>query len=147
MPKSVACSRVVTPFKLHCRLGQPSLPLLKKLCPQFSSLSSLNYESCQYAKLHHVHLSPKVNKRASAPLELVHYDVWGSCPVLSPIRFKYFVTFMVDFSRVIWLYLMKSRSELFSHFSAFYTKIQTQFHVFMQTLRNDNGKEYLSEPF
>ena len=38
--KSVACSMVVTPFDLHCRLGYPSLPLLKKLYPQFSSLSS-----------------------------------------------------------------------------------------------------------
>ena len=73
--KSVACSGVVTSFELHCRLGHPSLPLLKKLYPQFCSLSSLNCESCQYAKLHRFHLSPRVNKRASAPFELVHYDV------------------------------------------------------------------------
>ena len=62
MSKSVVCSVVVTPFKLNCCLSHPSLPLLKKVCPQFSSLSSLNCESCQYAKLHRVHLSPKVNK-------------------------------------------------------------------------------------
>ena len=42
---------------------------------------------------------------------------------------------------------MKIRFELFSHFSAFCVEIQTQFHVFVQTLRSDNGKEYLSEPF
>ena len=128
-------------------MGHPSLPLLKKLYPQFSSLSSLNCESCQYAKLHRVPLSPRVNKPASAPLELVHYDVWGPCPVLPPTGFKYFVTFVDDFSRVIWLYLMKSGSELFSHFSAFCAEIQTQFHVSVQTLRSDNAKEYLSEPF
>ena len=100
MLKSVACSGVVTPFKLHCRLGHPFLPLLKKLYLQFSSLSSLNCESCQYAKLHQVRLSPRVNKRASTPFKLVHYDVWGPCPVLSPIGFKYFITFVDDFSRV-----------------------------------------------
>ena len=60
--KFVACSRVVAPFDLHCRLGHPSLSLLKKLYPQFSSLFSLNCESCQYAKLHQVHLSLGVNK-------------------------------------------------------------------------------------
>ena len=43
------------PFKLHCLLGHLSIS-------QFSSLSSLNYEPCQYDKLHHVHLSPRVNK-------------------------------------------------------------------------------------
>ena len=39
VPKSVACSGVVTPFELHCRLGHPSLSLLKKIYPQFSNLS------------------------------------------------------------------------------------------------------------
>ena len=53
-PKSIACSGVVTPLDLHCRLGHLSLLLSKKLYPQFSSLSSLNCESCQYAKLHRV---------------------------------------------------------------------------------------------
>ena len=42
---------------------------------------------------------------------------------------------------------MKSRSELFSHFSAFCAKIQTQFHVSVHTLRSDNAKEYLSDLF
>ena len=63
VPMSIACSGVVTQLELHCCLGHPSLSLLKKLYPQFSSLSSLNCESCQYAKLHRVHLSPKVKKR------------------------------------------------------------------------------------
>ena len=54
---------------------------------------------------------------------------------------------MDDFSRVIWFHLMKSCSELYSHFSAFGTKIQTQFPVSVQTLRSDNAKEYLLEPF
>ena len=94
MPKFVACSGVVTPFKLHCHLGHPNLSLLKKLYPRFSSLSSLKCESCQYAKLYRVHLSPRVNKRASAPFELVHYDVWGPYPVMSHTEFKYFVTFV-----------------------------------------------------
>ena len=61
LPKSVACFGVVTPFELHCCMGHRSLPLLKKLYFQFSSLSSLNCESCQYAKFHRVHLRPIVN--------------------------------------------------------------------------------------
>ena len=92
MSKSVACLRVVTTFELHCRRGH-----LQKIYPRFSSLSSLNCESCQYAKLHRVHLSPRVNKQVSAPFELIHFDVWGPCPVMSPIGFKYFITFVDDF--------------------------------------------------
>ena len=120
---------LLPPFELHCRLGHPSLSLLKKLCPQFSRLSSLNCESYQYTKLHQVHLSPTVNKQASTPFDLVHSDVWGPCPVMPPTRFKYFATFFDNFSCVTWLYLMKSCSELFSHFHAFCAEIQTRFHV------------------
>ena len=108
VPKFVACFGVVTPFKLHCCFGHPSLSLLKKLYLQFSSLSSLNCESYQYGKLHCVHMSPRVNKRAS--------DVWGPCPIISPTRFKYFVTFVDDLSSVTCLYLMKSRYKLFFTF-------------------------------
>ena len=129
---------------MHCRLGHPSLSLLKKLCPQFSSLSSLDCESCQFTKHHRLPSSPRVNKRAIAPFELVHLDVWGPCPVVSPTGFRYFVTFVDDYSRTTWLYIMKNCYDLFSNFYAFYAKIHTQFHVYVQSLRSDNAKEYIS---
>ena len=88
VPRPIACSGVTTPFKTHCRLGHPSFPLLKKLCPQFSNLSSLECESCQFAKHHCLHCSPRVNKRASAPFKLVHSDVWGLCPIVSSTGFR-----------------------------------------------------------
>ena len=72
IPRPVACFGVTTPFETHCRLGHPSFPLLKKFYQQFSSLLSLDYESCQFVKHHSFHSSPRVNKRASAPFELVH---------------------------------------------------------------------------
>ena len=75
IPRPIACSGVTTPLETHCRSGHLSLPLLKKLCPRFLSLSSLDCESCQFAKHHHLNSSPIVNKRISAPFELVHYDV------------------------------------------------------------------------
>ena len=67
IPRLVICFGVTTSFETHCRLGHSSLPLLKKLCPQFSSLSSLECESCQFAKCHRLSSSPRVDKRASAP--------------------------------------------------------------------------------
>ena len=42
---------------------------------------------------------------------------------------------------------MKNRSKLFSHFRAFCAKIQTQFHVYVPSLRSNNVKEYHSEQF
>ena len=66
---------------------------------------------------------------------------------MSPIGFQYFVTFVDDYSRTTWLYLMKNRSELFSHFRVFCAEIHTQFHVYVQNMRSDNAKEYVSEQF
>ena len=76
VPRPVACFGVTIPFETHCRSSHPPHPL-KKLCPQFSIFSSLDCESCQFAKHHRLSSSSKVNKRASAPFELVHSDVWG----------------------------------------------------------------------
>ena len=146
VPRPIACFGVTTLFETHCRLGHLLLPLLKKLC-QFSSLLSLDCESCQFAKHHRLSYSFRVNKRASAPFELVHSDVWGPSPVVSLTGFRYFVTFIDDYSRTTWLYLMKNRSELFSHFCIFCAEIHTQFHVYVQNLRSDNAKEYVSEQF
>ena len=119
----VACSSGASPFDVHCRLGHLSLASLKRIYPQFSHVSSLDCDSCQFAKHHRVHLGSRVNKRATSPFELVHSDVWGHCPIESKTGFKYFVTFVDDFSRTTWLHLMKSRSELFSHFCNLCAKI------------------------
>ncbi|KAK2966238.1 hypothetical protein RJ640_008221 [Escallonia rubra] len=147
VPHSVACSGVVSPFEAHYRLGHPSLPMLKKLCPQFHDVSSVDCESCHFAKHHRSSLSPRVNKRAEFAFELVHSDVWGPCPILSKIGFRYFVTFVDDFSRMTWIYFMKNRSEVFAHFSAFCVEIKTQFNVPVHILRSDNAKEYMSGSF
>ncbi len=66
---------------------------------------------------------------------------------MAKFGFRYFVTFGDDFSRMTWVYFMKNRSELFSHFSTFYNKIKTQLNASVQMLRNDNAKEYLLEVF
>lgn len=122
-------------------------PESEKLGPQFSHLTSLQCDSCQFAKHHRLHLSPQVNKRVVSPFELVHYDVWGPCPVTSKSGFQYFVTFVDDYSRITWLYLMKSRCQVFQLFCSFCAEIKTQNGVSVQTLRSDNAKEYLYASF
>lgn len=147
VPRFIARSSVMSPFEAHYRLGHPSLPILKKLFPQFHSVSSLECESCQFAKSQRISLGPRVNKRVESAFKLVHSDIWGPCPVVSNFGFKYFVTFVDDFSRMTWIYFMKNRSEVFSHFCAFCAEIKTQFHANVRTLKNDNAKEYISESF
>ena len=141
----VACSRVVSSL---CPLSSWSSILL---CSQFHNLSSLNCDSCQFAKFHRlsssyrVGSSYRVDKQANSSFELVHYDIWGLCPVVSKVGFRYFVTFVDDHSCMTWLYFMKNRSELLSHFSNFHAEIRAKFGVCLKTLRSDNTGEYFSK--
>lgn len=82
--------------------------------------------------MHGLPLVSRVNKQALLPFELVNLDIWGSCPIVSKTGFRYFITFVNDHSRMTWLYLMKSRSQLFSIFCAFGVEIKMQFNVCVQ---------------
>ena len=53
--------------------------------------------------------APGVISRSDSPFTLVHSDVWGSCLVESVSGFRYFVTFVDDFSRATWSFIIKSR--------------------------------------
>ena len=64
---------------------------------------------------------------------------------MSKTKFQYFVTFVDDHSCMTWLYFMKNRFELLSHFGKFHVEIQTQYCVCLKTLRSDNVGEYFSE--
>ena len=72
--------------------------------------------------------------------------MFGARPELR-LGFRYFVTFIDDFSRFTWIFLMKSRIELFSVFQIFFVEICNKFHTFIRILRSDNALEYLSSPF
>ena len=117
------------------------------MVPHFSSFSSLECESCQLGKHTHVFFPKSLDPRTKSPFEFVHTDVWSSSRSTSTLGFRYFVTFIDDYSRCTWLLLMKTRVELFSIFQKFHTEIRTQFNTSIRILRNDNAKEYFSMSF
>ena len=53
------------------------------------------------------------------------------------------MTFIVDHTRLSWVYLMKEKFDVKTIFKIFYTMVQTQFQKNIQILRSDNGREYL----
>ena len=55
-----------------------------------------------------------------------------------------FFLFVDDFSRMSFLYLMKSKSEVPNIFKDFHMHVKTQFQSNIKVLRSDNGTEFLS---
>ena len=144
---STACTSTEAPLLLHSRLGHPSLSKFRKLVPHFSSLSLLECESCQLGKHTRVLFPKRLGLWTKSPFELVHTDVLGPSRSTSTLGFRYFVTFIDDYSQCTWLFLMKTRPELFSIFQKFHIEIRTQFNTSIRILRSDNAKEYFSTSF
>jgi hypothetical protein len=48
---------------------------------------------------------------------------------------------------MIWLYLMKNKSDVFACFKDFHKGIQTQYGAVVKVLRSDNGTEYTNKAF
>jgi len=130
----------------HDRLGHPSsrvvqevvvknkLPVLDKL-----SLDSV-CDSCQRAKSHQLPY-PSSSSESSAPLALIFSDVWGpACDSFG--RNKYYVSFIDDYSKFTWIYLLKHKSEVFQRFREFQSFVERKFDRKIIAMQSDWGGEY-----
>jgi transposase InsO family protein len=68
-------------------------------------------------------------------------------PVKSLGGSLYYLTFIDDYSRKTWLYLLKSKDEVFNKFQEFKAEIENLTNKKIKTLRIDNGGEYTSKEF
>jgi len=103
-------------------------------------------EACIFGKNHRI---PFVKEpwHAKFPLELVHTDVCGPMNISSIGGNKYFLTFIDDFSRKTWIYLLKSKDEVFHCFKIFKAFVERQSGRLIKMVRSDGGGEYKSNEF
>jgi hypothetical protein len=80
---------------------------------------------------------------SSSPLELVFSDVWGPAPT-SVGRFQYYVSFIDDYSKFTWIYLLRHKSDVFQCFREFQNLVERQFDKKILALQSDWGGEYQS---
>ena len=60
---------------------------------------------------------------------------------------RYYVTFIDDHTRKVWVYFMKEKSEVFTHFQSFEVMVEKQIGKYVKCLRFDGGGEYFSKEF
>ncbi len=85
--------------------------------------------------------------RTGGILDYVHSDVWGPTRELSLGGSVYYVTFIDDFSRKVWVYFLKQKSEVFSNFKLWKAEVENQTSRKIKYLRSDNGTEYTDSLF
>ena len=59
----------------------------------------------------------------------------------------YFVSFIDDYSRKVWVYFMWHKSEMFSKFKLWKSKVENQTWRKIKCLKLDNGTEYTDSKF
>ena len=135
----------------HGRLGHMSQKGMKQLC-RLGYLPVLEYddfpfcEHCIYGK-HTRSTSPPLKRSPVDQLELVHSDVCGPMPHKSLGGNLYFVTFIDDSTRKVWIYLLKKKDEVFAALQKFLALVENQSGKKVKALRSDNGGEYVSHEF
>ena len=85
--------------------------------------------------------------RAKEQLELVHTNLCSPMQEKLVAGSLYFLTFIDNFSRKIWVYFIKYKSETFSKFKEFKAEVEKQSGKFIKVLRFDKGGEYESNEF
>ncbi|CAN1807780.1 Retrovirus-related Pol polyprotein from transposon TNT 1-94 [Linum perenne] len=136
----------------HQRLGHMSEKGLKVMLKQgkLEGLQSIDIdlcESCIYGKQSRVSFNTSGRTPKQEKLELVHTDVWGPAPVSSIGGKLYFVTFIDDHSRKVWVFFLKQKSEVFGVFKNWKAMVENETGLKIKKLRSDNGGEYEDSAF
>lgn len=136
----------------HQRLGHMSEKGMKTLLskgklPDLKSVDVGLCEDCIFGKQKKVSFA-KIGKTPKAEkLELVHTDVWGPSPVQSLAGSLYYVTFIDDSTRKVWVYFLKKKSEVFDTFRKWKAMVENETGLKVKRLRSDNGGEYTDQKF
>ena len=81
-------------------------------------------------------------ERAKDVLELIHTDICGPFPIVSWNRQQYFITFIDDYSRYRYLYLIHEKSQALDVFKSFKAEVELQLGKKIKAVKSDRGGEY-----
>ena len=121
----------------HMRLAHPSFHVLSMLFPSFCKASH-ECEVCHMSKFTRLPF-PISNSRATQPFEIVHSDIWGPSSLESFDGYRFYITFIDDFTRLTFVYLLKFKHEVFKSFENFHKLVTNHFSSKICILRSDNG--------
>ncbi|KAL4348199.1 hypothetical protein GQ457_17G003570 [Hibiscus cannabinus] len=99
-------------------------------------------EACIKGKQHIQSFEVGKSWRARRPLEIIHTDIAGPFDIPSLGGNRYYLTFIDDYSRKCWVYVLKEKSEALAKFKEFKAVAEKQSGQFVKILRSDRGSEY-----
>ena len=128
----------------HQRLGHISRDRMTRLVKDevLPHLDFSDFEKCvECIKGKMTKGNKKGSTRSTGLLELIHTDICGPFP--SGIGgHKSFITFIDDYSRYMYLFLINEKSESLEMFKTFKAEVENQLDRKIKVVRSDRGGEY-----
>ncbi|KAK9080130.1 hypothetical protein SSX86_001805 [Deinandra increscens subsp. villosa] len=97
-------------------------------------------------KAHRVKFTRSQHK-SSDKLDYIHSDLWGPARTQSLGGASYFLSIVDDYSRRVWVYPIKHKSDAYGKFKEWVTMVENQTDRKIKKLRTDNGLEFCNELF
>ncbi|RVW50569.1 Retrovirus-related Pol polyprotein from transposon TNT 1-94 [Vitis vinifera] len=127
----------------HRRLGHISIDRIKRLVNDgvLSTLDFTDFETyVDCIKGKQTNKSKKGATRSSTILEIIHTDI---CSLdMDSHGQKYFISFIDDFSRYMYLYILHNKNEALDAFKVFKAEVEKQYGKQIKIVRSDRGGEY-----
>ncbi|KAL6324389.1 hypothetical protein AAG906_012993 [Vitis piasezkii] len=127
----------------HRRLGHISIDRIKRLVNDgvLSTLDFTDFETCvDCIKGKQTNKSKRGATRSSTILEIIHTDI---CSLdMDSHGQKYFISFIDDLSRYMYLYILHNKNEALEAFKVFKAGVKKQYGKQIKIVRLDRGGEY-----
>ena len=138
----------------HKRFGHLGVGSLQRLARErlvdgfdFDASKQLTFcETCPQAKQHRTKF-PTSSTRAAEPLDLVHSDLCGKINIKSHGGAEYFLSFIDDKTRYVWVYFLRHKDQVFEKFCEWKSMVEKFTGRKLKTIRTDNGGEFTSREF
>ena len=109
-------------------IGLPSITAKNGLC-----------ENYFLGKMNRLKFDKNKATRATKVLELIHSDLMGPFQVQSLGGASYTLTFIDDYSRMVFVYFLRNKSDCFEKFKYFKAMVENEKNLKIKMLRFDNG--------
>ena len=132
-------------FLWHRRLGHISQRRLGRLVSEgiVGPLDFTDFKTCvECIKGKQTNKRKLCATRCTKVLELIHTDICGPFPTASWNGQQYFISFIDDYSRYGYIYLIHEKSQSLKTFKVFKTEVELQLGEKIKAVRSDRGGEY-----
>lgn len=120
--------------------------VLLKVCHAKGTSRVNNCQTCCEGKQARLPF-PNQGSRANGTLEVVHADVYGPLEVLLIGKSRYFVILNDDYTKMSFVYFLKTKDGVYLSFAEFKSLVENQTEKKIKILRSDNGAEFCNKEF